>query len=376
MSNPSQTEDLEDLYETAPCGYVSVSTAGRIVKANRTIAEWLGHPPGTLAGMPLHDILGFGGRIAYETHLAPLLRMQGHVHEIALDLLTAGGEKVPTIANAAEKREADGNHRFTRLTLFRAVDRRIYERNLIEARDEAEAESNAHRQAALLREQFIAVLGHDLRNPLAALSAGVGLLGRKEQLSERGLAILDEMDGSLGRATTLVNDLLDLARGSLGSGFVVERIDTALTPALEQVVAEVRSIAPDRTIDVSICVDDPVYCDRGRLGQLASNLLANAITHGTPDRPVTFDATTDGDLFTLSVANGGAPIPDAVMEHLFQPFFRGAIRPSRNGLGLGLYIASEIAKAHGGRIDVTSTDEETRFTFAMMKARPVALSLE
>ena len=176
MSDPA--EDLEDLYETAPCGYVSISPDGRIVKANRTIADWLGRPADALLGMRVHDLLGFGGRIAFETHLAPLLRMQGHVHEIALELLTADGEKVPAIANAAEKRAADGHHLFTRLTLFRAVDRRIYEQTLLEARAKAEAETKAHQEAALLREQFIAVLGHDLRNPLAALAAGVRLIGR------------------------------------------------------------------------------------------------------------------------------------------------------------------------------------------------------
>jgi len=371
LSDPA--EDLEDLYETAPCGYVSISPDGRIVKANRTIADWLGRPADTLVGMRVHDLLGFGGRIAFETHLAPLLRMQGHVHEIALELLTADGEKVPAIANAAEKRAADGHHLFTRLTLFRAVDRRIYEQTLLEARAKAEAETKAHQEAALLREQFIAVLGHDLRNPLAALAAGVRLLGRKEKLSDRGLAILGEMNGSIGRASALVDDLLDLARGSLGGGFVVDRdADAPLTPALEQVVAEVRSITPERAIEASIRIDEPVYCDRGRIGQLASNLLANAITHGSPDRPISFVAATSGDLFTLSVANAGTPIPKDVMKRLFQPFFRGSVRRSRNGLGLGLYIASEIAKAHGGRLDVSSTEEETRFTFTMPRSKPVA----
>jgi sigma-B regulation protein RsbU (phosphoserine phosphatase) len=376
LSDLPPAEDLEDLYETAPCGYLSLSPGGQIVKANRTIADWLGRPVDQLVQMSIHDILGFGGRIAYETHLAPLLRMQGYVHEIALDLLTADGEKVPAIANAAEKREADGRHVFTRLTIFRAVDRRIYERTLLEARAKADAETKAHREAALLREQFIAVLGHDLRNPLAALAAGVTLLGRKEQLSERGFAILEEMNGSLGRASSLVNDLLDLARGSLGGGFVVDRTDTALTPTLEQVVAEIRSIAPERTIEAYFKVEEPVYCDRARIGQLASNLLANATTHGTPDRAITFEAATAGDVFTLSVANPGARIPEAVMERLFQPFFRGAIRPSRNGLGLGLYIASEIAKAHDGTIDVSSTDEETRFTFTMPRSAPPAPTSE
>lgn len=369
MSRHPPVEDLEDLYETAPCGYVSISPDARIVKANRTLADWLGRSADELVGKPVHDILGFGGRIAFETHLAPLLRMQGHVHEIAVDLLTASGEKVPTIANAAEKRDSAGRHLFTRLTLFRAVDRRTYERTLVEARARAEAETKAHQEAALLREQFIAVLGHDIRNPLAALAAGVRLLGRREQLSDQGSGILREMTGSIDRASALVDDLLDLARGSLGGGFVVDRDDDApLTPVLEQVVAEIRQIAPERELQVSIHIDEPVYCDRGRIGQLASNLLANAVTHGAPDEPIRFEAATRGDALVLSVANAGTPIPEDVRDRLFQPFFRGATRPSRNGLGLGLYIASEIAKAHDGTLAVSSTERETRFTFTMPRA--------
>ena len=373
MSSQPPAEDLEDLYETAPCGYVSVSPGGRIVKANGTLARWLGRSPDSLVGMPIHDILGFGGKIAFETHLAPLLRIQGHVDEIALDLLTSDGEKVPTIANAAEKRDPDGRHLFTRLTLFRATDRRTYERNLIEARIQAETESKAHRESALLRDQFIAVLGHDLRNPLAALAAGVGLLSRGEQLSRRGEKILREMNGSVGRASALVDNLLDLARGRLGGGIAIDRkANVPLTPVLEQVLSEVRRTAPDRVIEESMAIDGPIHCDPSRIGQLASNLLGNAITHGAADSPVRLAAYTEGELFVLWVANAGAPIPDKVRKRLFQPFFRGAARSSRNGLGLGLYIASEIAKAHDGKLEVTSTDEETRFTFTMPRSEQAA----
>jgi sigma-B regulation protein RsbU (phosphoserine phosphatase) len=371
LSEAAETEDLEDLYETAPCGYLSISPDAKIAKANRTLADWLGAEDArALVGKSVHEILAFGGKIAFETHLAPLLRMQGYVHEIALDLVSLSGEKLPTIANAAEKRAADGKHLFTRLTLFKAVDRRKFERSLVEARAKAEAESKAYREAALLREQFIAVLGHDIRNPLAALAAGVRLLERKEQLSKRGLLILGEMTGSIERATALVDDLLDLARGSLGAGIPVNRDSEApLSPVLEQVVSELRRVAPDREIEVNIAIDEPVFCDRARLGQLASNLLANAITHGSDERPIWFEAITERDRFKLSVANAGAPIPEDVRARLFQPFFRGGSRPSRNGLGLGLYIASEIAKAHGGTLDVSSNAHETRFTFEM-EARP------
>jgi sigma-B regulation protein RsbU (phosphoserine phosphatase) len=363
---PPPIEDLEDLYETAPCGYVSISPEGRIVKANRTLTQWLGRPQEALVGMAVHDILGFGGRIAFETHLAPLLRMQGHVHEIALELLTADGEKIPTIANAAERRDDEDRHVFTRLTLFKAVDRRTYERSLVEARLKAEADAKAERDAAVLREQFIAVLGHDLRNPVAAIAAGIEVLQRREQLSAAALAILSEINSSVARASDLIDNVLDLARGSLGGGLMLKRnADAPLTPVLTQVIAEMGVIAPGRHIEARIKIEEPVYCDRGRLGQLASNLLSNAVTHGAAEQPIRFEAFTEDGRFKLSVANAGDPIPAEILPCLFQPFFRGDARPSRNGLGLGLFIASEIAKAHCGSLEVTSTAQETRFRFTM-----------
>ena len=138
-----------------------------------------------------------------------------------------------------------------------------------------------------------------------------------------------------------------------------------LEPILQQVVNELRIGAPGRTIETDFALPDPVNCDPSRFGQMVSNLLANGLTHGAPEEPVRIHAATDGGELEVSVANGGKPIPPATMERLFQPFFRGEAQPSQNGLGLGLHIASEIAKAHGGAIEVASTPKETRFTFRM-----------
>jgi sigma-B regulation protein RsbU (phosphoserine phosphatase) len=370
LSETDLGEDLDDLFETAPCGFLSARPDGRIVRINQTLADWLGRDREAVVGKPLYDILAFGSRIAFETHLAPLLRMQGHVHEVAIELRAANGEKVPAIVNAAEKRDVDGRHLFTRLAVIKAVDRRTYERTLVERRIAAEQEAEAERAAILLRDQFMAVLGHDLRNPLSAVGAGIDLLARREPLTDRGTVIVGEMKRSVARATALIDDLLDLARGSLGGGFIVERdADEPLAPVLEHVVAEVRAISPDHAIEDQIAVEEPVFCDRGRMAQLASNLLANAVTHGSAERPIRFEARTEGEMFILTVANAGEPIPPAAMEQLFHPFFRGEARPSRQGLGLGLYIVSEIAKAHGGELHVTSTEEETRFTFTMPRTQ-------
>ena len=135
-----------------------------------------------------------------------------------------------------------------------------------------------------------------------------------------------------------------------------------LEPLLREVIAEVNVNMPDRIVEAQIELKAPVSCDRGRIGQLFSNLLNNALTYGSKDQPVRVYATTDETSFELSVANVGPPIPAPALKHLFQPFYRNSVMQNREGLGLGLYIAQQIAQAHGGTLSVKSDDEETRFT--------------
>jgi sigma-B regulation protein RsbU (phosphoserine phosphatase) len=173
------------------------------------------------------------------------------------------------------------------------------------------------------------------------------------------------MHASVARASSLIENVLDFARGRLGDGLSLTRTPTILTPVLEQVVTEIRAIAPDRQIATDFSIDRHVNCDAGKIAQLASNLIANAVTHGAPGLPIEVAAHTTEDSFSLSVVNGGVAIPQSAPEQLFKPFFRGAVRRSQQGLGLGLFIVNEIAKAHGGSMTVDSSEEETRFTFSM-----------
>ncbi|MBY5584396.1 PAS domain-containing sensor histidine kinase [Rhizobium leguminosarum] len=364
-------EDLEDLYENAPCGYLSLQPDGRIVKVNRTLSTWIGMPAEQLLGKRLHDLLNTSGRIFYETHFAPLLRMQGFFNEVALDLFTVDGKKLPVLANAMERRAEDGALLFTRVTMFQAAERRRYERELVEARAAADAAGATikaklafEQQTAELREEFIAVLGHDLRNPLASISAAARIL-RKEKQTDRAIKVLDLMQGSVVRMSALIDNVLDFARGRLGGGITIERRAEHLEPLLRQVIEELRFSHLDRAIEVTIEFDGPINCDSGRIGQLVSNLLGNALTHGAPDEPVRLSAATVDGKLELWIANGGAPISSEAMTGLFQPFFKGEAGTSQRGLGLGLHIASEIARAHGGTITVSSDDKETRFTFVM-----------
>jgi len=219
------------------------------------------------------------------------------------------------------------------------------------------------RETAELREQFIAVLGHDLRNPLASIRAGTAMLLRQP---ERAPVIAALINDSISRMAGLIDNVLDFARGRLGGGLSILRDgDEPIERSLRHVVQELQSTRPERSIVAHFAISEPVSCDRGRMAQLLSNLLGNALTHGDDTTPIIVQAMTGGGIFELSVSNAGAPIPEAALENLFQPFFRASVRPSQEGLGLGLYIASEIARAHGGDLTVRSTTEETRFTFRM-----------
>ena len=378
-------EDLDDLYENAPCGYISLRPDGSIFKANATFTRWLGVSSAELVGQRFQDLIGLAGRMYWDMHIAPGVTLRGHVDEVALELVARSGERLPMLINAVVKHGQDGSHRFTRVTLFNATERRRYERDLRDATKDAELarrelkELHTQLEASLvderatsaLREQFIAVLGHDLRNPLSGISGGVELMMWQRTSDEKRAVIGKMVMASVTRMAGLIDDVMDFARGRLGGGLTLDRnADEPLEPVLRQVVAELHTSVPDRDIDVAIALTEPVDCDRRRIAQMVSNLLGNALTHGDASDPVRFKAVTHDGWLDISLANTGAPIPKAMMERIFEPFARGQHRPSLQGLGLGLYISHQIAVAHGATLDVVSTKAETRFTFRMRLSTP------
>ena len=373
-------EDLDDLYENAPCGYISLRPDGFIFKANATFARWLGFSGAELAAKRFQDLLGVAGRMYWETHVAPVVALRQRFDEVAIDLVAQSGQRVPMLVNAVAKRGPDGRHLFTRLTLFNATERRRYERNLRDTTREAEDARRAlgalhvqleasllqEREASALREEFIAVLGHDLRNPLAGIGGGIELMMRDGLSPEKRAAIGAMALSGIGRMSALIDDILDFARGRLGGGLTLEcNASEPLAPVLRQVVDELRSAAPDRRVEAAILLTEPVRCDRRRIAQMASNLLGNALTHGDVSDAVGFEAVTQDGWLRISITNTGLSIPPALLEHIFEPFARGKHRPNLQGLGLGLYISRQIALAHGGTIDVVSAKGRTRFTFRM-----------
>lgn len=222
------------------------------------------------------------------------------------------------------------------------------------------------REAAELREQFIGVLGHDVRTPLSSILTSAALL-RQMDLGERPLRVVERIERSGRRIASLVDDVVDFTHGRMGDGIALSLTSTRdLAAALSHVIDELQALYPQRRIDSTLCIDGPVLCDPRRLAQLLSNLLINALIYGDPQQPVRVAASLDDGMFSLAVSNGGAAMPDTTLAALFQPFWRGDNHARHSGgLGLGLYIVAEIARAHGGAMTVSSTADATTFSFSM-----------
>ena len=236
----------------------------------------------------------------------------------------------------------------------------------VEQLEKITSKLESEQQVAVVRDQFISVLGHDLKNPVATtrMSAEIILKSTKEEMTRRQAELIKS---TTYRMNSLVENVLDFARGQLGDGITLklEENKSSLMKILGQVVQEVENNSLGREVHCDIRMQAPVVCDKDRIAQLLSNLLSNAATHGAPDHPIQVGISSDKDQFIIAVSNKGEKIPDELMDNMFEPFFKDQEQPQKKGLGLGLFIASEIAKAHGGIIEAISNEKETRFTFKM-----------
>jgi signal transduction histidine kinase/DNA-binding response OmpR family regulator len=213
------------------------------------------------------------------------------------------------------------------------------------------------------QQQMLGIVGHDLRNPLGAIITGSELV--LEQSTDPAVqSRVRKILSSGQRMTGIVNQLLDITRARLGGGIPVTIARTPLGPIVEEVVDEIRIAYPRSHIELSLANVDG-NCDADRLGQVVSNLVINAIRYGDPHKPVDVAVRGTDKLATISITNAlrDRPIPSEQLAELFAPFRRGDdITLHREGLGLGLYIASEIIRAHGGRIIASSSEAGTVFT--------------
>lgn len=224
------------------------------------------------------------------------------------------------------------------------------------------------RGSARFREEFIGVIGHDLRNPLSAIRTGGHLLLKRAQLATPDVALVERVLLSADRMSRMIDELMDFARGRLGGGIPLRRTFVDLHALCTEVVDELRT-AQGRPVHLRVSGHPRGHWDSDRLAQVVSNLVANALQHSPSDDVVSVTVGDERDYAVLAVHNAGKPIPPEQLERIFEPFRRGEGAKAM-GLGLGLYIVERIVDAHSGTITATSTPADgTTFEVRLPRRR-------
>jgi PAS domain S-box-containing protein len=236
------------------------------------------------------------------------------------------------------------------------------------ARERAEGDERELRTVAEFREMFIGVLGHDLRNPLTAINMAAGVLLAHGKLDDRATKTVARIVNSTQRMSTMITQLLDLTRARLGGGLQLEVKPTHLDGICQRVIDEFEPGTTRLDVDGDVAgVWDP-----SRLEEALSNIVGNAIGYAAPGSQIVVKAYADGETAVVTVSNQGAAIPPEVLPFIFEPFRqakRDEISKAGN-LGLGLYIAQQIALAHGGTLNAHSSGGTTTFAMRLPRQPP------
>ncbi|NKF20996.1 response regulator [Solimonas sp. C16B3] len=291
--------------------------------------------------------------------LAELMRGSERTRQVPIIFVTAGARDQHRLFKGYETGAVD--------FLYKPVDPYILRNKagvffqLYRQKQQIAQELHERTETLRLNEMFIAVLGHDLRNPLNSVMTLTTLLERVTE-EEAVVQAAQRILGSSRRMQRMIEDMLDLARARLAGGIPLRRESVDLGPLMRRVVQEHQAMYPGRAIVESAVGDLHGDWDPDRVAQIASNLLGNALQHGdsSGDVELSLDGTHDAEV-RLVVSNGGR-ISDDTLAHLFDPFRGGQRQPGRNqGLGLGLYIVHQIVRAHDGEVDVVTGSEGTAF---------------
>ncbi len=359
-------ESAEELYEHAPCGYISTLPNGTIVKVNQTFLTWMGYQrEELLAGKRLQDLLPIGGKIFYETHYAPLLRMQGTVSEINLDLVHKDGHPLPVLVNTVQKRDANGKPLLNRTTLFNISDRKRYEQELVLARKKAE-------QAAKAKADFLSMISHEIRTPMNAI-IGISNLLKDTPLSLEQQKYVRLLKSSSENLLHLLNDVLDFSKIEAGKVTLEER-SFDIRELVFRVIYGLNVKAEEKNLSVHMEIDEQVPAwvrgDPVKIGQVLTNLVSNAIKF-TEKGSVTValgvrELSAEAASIDFSVVDTGIGIPRDRLAHVFEEFTQASydIHVKYGGTGLGLTISQKLLELYGSKMSVRSVPGEgTTFSF-------------
>ena len=364
---PRSSRALDPLLDTAPAGFLSFDDAGVVAVANTSLALMVGRSRDEIEGRHIHLLLSGAGQIFYSTHLFPLLRLHGCAEELYVPILHADGSEMPVIVNGAA-RMRDGH------ATYDLVVMPMRERNRLE--DELIAARNAAQEAAAAKDRFLSIVSHELRSPLAGVAGFADLLLRKQtgDLTERQRQYVERIRDAASYQVGLIEDILDFA------AIVGERRAMAPAPiSVESVVVRAESLLKLRATEAGHSIERApvpapgnVIADAGGVQQILLNLGVNAIKYSPPGTPIAFRIADAAQRVRLSFRDRGPGIAQEDLDRIFQPFVRlDSARSSgaRHGVGLGLAISRDLARAMGGEIVVESVlGEGATFTLDLPAA--------
>lgn len=332
------------LAENSPDVIARFDRRHRLVYLNRSIERLSGTPTEALLGKGLDQL--------------PLLGEGAASWHAALDRAFAGDDATLAFSHAG----SDGTHYDFQARLVPERNARGQVLNALAITRDVTAMKAAEREAqqrAVLAEELVGIVSHDLRNPLNAILLGTHVL-RASELSPQHARVVGRIASSAERATRLVADLLDFTQARLGGGLRVSPREADVHALVADCAEELRLSWPGRMLDVRARGAGLAHLDPDRLVQVAGNLASNALTYGAPDQPITLTSCVYDAVVELHVHNHGRPISSDLLSHIFEPMRRGeqSVKLGSRSIGLGLYIVREIVSAHGGTVTVTSTEPE------------------
>jgi len=295
--------------------------------------------------------------------LAELMRSSERTRHVPLIFVTAGARETQRLFKGYDAGAVD--------FLFKPIEPWILHSkaqvffDLYRSRRQLAEDLHERTETLRLNETFAAVLAHDLRDPLNAMLTAAMLIERQAESDalRRPAGRIIASGRSMSR---MISDMLDLARARLAGGIPVHLEPAELGRVAQRVIDEQRAANPEHELQLRAEGELTGVWDEDRLAQALANLVGNAVLHGLPGRPIRLRLHGLAvDTVSVSVDNAGS-VPPELLPHLFDPF-RGSAQPrqGRKGLGLGLYIVDQIARAHSGRVDVQSTDGRTCFTLTL-----------
>ncbi len=344
-----------DILDTAPCGFLSFADDGTILQANATLLQWLGVEWKELKGRSIETLFSTGGRVFYQTHFFPLLKMRGQADEIYMSLRLPSDPpgELPVLANA-HRREHEGEQ--VNDCVFLPMQRRNrYEDEILAARKVAQEADRA-------KDEFLAIISHELRSPLGAILGWTELLksGQLDEAQTRhGLDIIERN----GKAQSqLIEDILDIAR--LTSGKVrLEWQEIDFEAVVREVIDSVAPLADAKELRLEFRSEflspTKMRGDVARLRQVVSNLLSNAIKFTPQQGAVNAVLSESGAEIELLIRDTGQGIAPEFLPYIFEPFRQADANSNRrsSGLGIGLSLVRSLVEMHGGRIVAESTGQ-------------------